>query len=113
MIMITGKDLSSFGMHRPHRIDEVSNHLMRELDYDNEELQQRLNDIILLLNREQNLFDYVLQQIESGEGGEGRFRTDSNNIIELNRGFCKIVQSTEELIGKVYPEVQANMGNRK
>ncbi|GBM50934.1 hypothetical protein AVEN_36801-1 [Araneus ventricosus] len=43
--------------------------------------------------------------------GEDRFKTDSNGVMTLNGGFCKIYQSTEKLIDKVYPELQANMGN--
>ncbi|GBO31460.1 hypothetical protein AVEN_173016-1 [Araneus ventricosus] len=37
----------------------------------------------------------------------------SNGMITLNGEFCKIVQSTEELIGKIYPELQVNIGNRE
>ncbi|GBN46171.1 hypothetical protein AVEN_237434-1 [Araneus ventricosus] len=45
--------------------------------------------------------------------GEGRFKTDPNGMITLNERFCKIAHSTEELISKVYPELQVNMGNRE
>ncbi|GBM50936.1 hypothetical protein AVEN_36802-1 [Araneus ventricosus] len=54
VIMITGKDLSSFRMRRWRMADEVSNDLMRELDCDNEELQQRSHEFIPRLKSEQN-----------------------------------------------------------
>ncbi|GBM37041.1 hypothetical protein AVEN_129973-1 [Araneus ventricosus] len=45
--------------------------------------------------------------------GEGRFKTDPSGMITLNGGTCKVARSTEELISKVYPQQQGNMGNRE
>ncbi|GBM76587.1 hypothetical protein AVEN_228942-1 [Araneus ventricosus] len=56
VVTITGKDLSSFVMRVPRRTDEISNAIMKELDYDNEELQQRLNELIPWLKPEQKPF---------------------------------------------------------
>ncbi|GBO33218.1 hypothetical protein AVEN_153320-1 [Araneus ventricosus] len=70
VITITGKNLSSFGLNRSSRTDEVSNELMQEMDYNTELLQQRLNELVSRLNpKQKTIFDNVLKQVESGEGG--------------------------------------------
>ncbi|XP_060801784.1 uncharacterized protein LOC132902069 [Amyelois transitella] len=70
LINITGKNLSDFGMSRPQRIGEVSNELIRELDYDTDSLMQQITDALPLLNPEQKLvFDTVTNKLASGDGG--------------------------------------------
>ncbi|XP_046141612.1 uncharacterized protein LOC114882103 [Osmia bicornis bicornis] len=63
VITITGKVT-------PHRTGEVSNYLIRELDYDTASLQQQITEFVPRLNSEQRLiFDDIVQKIESGDGG--------------------------------------------
>ncbi|GBM64455.1 hypothetical protein AVEN_194218-1 [Araneus ventricosus] len=94
VITTAEKDLSSFGMRTPRTTDEVSNDLMRDLEYDNEELQQRLNKFIPRLNPDQNTVpDNVLQLIESGDSclffldaPDGNEKTFHLNILSLKFG---------------------------
>ncbi|XP_046965797.1 uncharacterized protein LOC124534146 [Vanessa cardui] len=70
VMTITGKDLSDFGMSRPHRIGEVSSDLMRELDYDTDLLMQQIAEALPLLNSEQKIiFDTIIEKVSSGRGG--------------------------------------------
>ena len=70
VMSMTGKNIPEFGMYRPERTGEVSNDLIRGLNYDVNSLEQQLINNVPRLNPEQKLvFDSVVQKTNSSEGG--------------------------------------------
>lgn len=71
VMAMVGKKMSDFGMVSPRRTNEneLSDEILRETNYDIQALQQQVAECVpQLLPEQKQVFDQVLQQIESGNG---------------------------------------------
>ncbi|XP_054259503.1 uncharacterized protein LOC128984227 [Macrosteles quadrilineatus] len=85
--------------------DEISACLKSSRLWDHVSKLYLTENMRVILNNDGNAGEFALSLLKIGEG---KIPTNEQQIIELPRNFCKLVDSTEDLISSVFPDFETN-----